>query len=202
MNQFFEVRGIPEVLESRPEVAHKPITREQLETIMEHNPQAILPVSGNCLEAVRVMDGGWVCVDFTRRPAAPRYKSKGGDGSTDLCCCWAVFPEQHWPTVMLKEYEGVWGTWQMVGTCYDLSKGKHAMNCCMMAKEIFGVVIASWDPSGRLLWKRDPESFPEELGTTPTIHGENIGDPITIDELADYWQQHKSRRRVNQEATV
>lgn len=69
--------------------------------------------------------------------------------------------------MMLKVYDGVWGPWQMVATCYDLAKGKHPYNCGMHAEEIFGVVIASWDLSGRLLWKRDPESFPEELGTAP-----------------------------------
>ena len=85
---------------------------------------------------------------------------------------------------MLKEYIGVWGPWQMVGTRYDLTKGKHPFNCGLEAKEIFGVVIASWDPSGRLLWKRDPESFPEELGTAPTIHGGNIGDPMPLKPTA------------------
>jgi len=180
LNQIFEARGIPEFLKNRPQANDKLMTREQLETIMEGNPQAIIPVSGDCLEGAQVMDGGWVCINFTRRPAPPRYKSKGGDGSSDLCCCYATFPGQSRPAVMLKEYDGVWGSWQMVGTRYDLSKGKHPYNCGMEAKEIFGVVIASWDPSGRLLWKRDPESFPGELGTAPTICGGNIGDPIRL----------------------
>ena len=184
MNQIYEVQGIPEVLEQRPEPRCRLITREELETIMEHNPRAIFPVSGDCLEAAQVFEGGWVCVDFTRRPAPPRYKSKGGDGSFDLCSCYAIFPGQSCPAVMLKEYIGVWGPWQMVGTRYDLTKGKHPFNCGLEAKEIFGVVIASWDPSGRLLWKRAPESFPEELGTVPTIHGGNIGDPMPLKPTA------------------
>lgn len=192
MKRIYEVPGIPEALEVRPVVGQSLMTRETLETIMEGNPQAIIPVSGDCLEGAQVMDGGWVCVDFTRRPAPPRYKSKGGDGSFDLCCCYAVFPGQHRPAVMLKQYTGVWGPWQMVGPRYDLSKGKHAMNCSFMAEEIFGVVIASWDPSGQLLWKRAPESFPVELGTTPTIHGENIGDPIPL----SVEQAEKVERRI------
>lgn len=178
MNQFFEVRGIPEVLPALPEISQRHITRAEVEIVMQRDPQAIIPVSGDCLEAVKVVNGGWVCVDFTRRPAPPRYKSKGVDGSSDLCCCYAVYPGQKGPAIMLKEYIGVWGPWQMVGTRYDLKKGKHMMNCAFEAKEIFGVVIASWDNGGRLLWKRDPSSFPEELGIAPTIRGENIGDPI------------------------
>ena len=107
MNQIFEVRGLLEQLGPLPQTSDHLITREQVEAIMEHNPRVILPVSGDCLEGARVMDGGWVCIDFTRRPAPPRYKSKGGDGSSDLCLCYAVFPGQHWPAMMLKEYLGV-----------------------------------------------------------------------------------------------
>ena len=42
----------------------------------------------------------------------------------------------------------------------------------MVAKRIFGVIVASYDQDGRLLWQRNPEEFPEELGTAPTIHGD------------------------------
>lgn len=184
MNQIYEVRGIPEILEPRPKPVHSIITRKQVETIMEHNPRAIFSVSGDCLEGARVLGSGWVCIDFTRRPAPPRYKSRGGDGSFDLCSCYAVFPGQKRPAMMLKRYDGVWSRWQMVSTCYDLTKGKHPYNCGMRALKIFGVVIASWGPSGRLLWKRDPESFPEKLGTVPTIHGGNIGDPMPLKQAA------------------
>lgn len=180
MVRIFEFRKLPEQLGPLPQTAGRLITREQVEVIMEHNPQAILPISGDCLEGAQVMDGGWACIDFTRRPAPPRHKSKGGDGSFDLCLCYAVFPGQRRPAMMLKRYDGVWGPWQMLSTCYDLTKGKHPYDCGMEAKEIFGVVVASWDPSGRLLWKRDPESFPTELGTAPAIHGSNIGDPIPL----------------------
>lgn len=68
------------------------VTVETIEAIMADGPCAILPVAGDCLEGVEVVDGGWVAVDFTRRPAPPRYKSKGGDGSSDLCLCYATFP--------------------------------------------------------------------------------------------------------------
>ena len=124
MEKFFTT-GIPQVLEPRPEVGHKLLTLEQVETIMEHNERAILPISGDCMERAGVVDGGWVAVDFTHFPAPPRYRSKGGDDSEDICMCYAVYPGQRFPSVMFKAYTGVWGTWQMVGTKFDLSKGKH-----------------------------------------------------------------------------
>lgn len=183
MNHKFFVLDIPKVLDPRPEIDDRLLTLEQVETIMEHNDQAILPTSGDCLEAVQVVDGGWVAVDFTRFPAPPRSKNKGGDGSTDVCMCYAVYPGRRVPAVMCKEYLGVWGPWQMVGTRYDLKKGKHRMDCGMEAKRIFGVVFASWDADGRLLWERARDSFPEQLGTMPTIHGDNIGDPLPLPEV-------------------
>ena len=147
---------------------------EDIETIIAEVPCAILPVSGDCLEAVDVVDGGWVAVDLTRRPAPPRYKSKGGDGSSDLCLCYATFPGAPGPMVMYKEYQGVWGPWQMVGTRYKSmwEGGKLRLNFGMVAKRIFGVIVVSYDRDGRLLWQRNPEEFPEELGTAPTIHGD------------------------------
>lgn len=181
--KIFFAAGIPKVLAPRPEAGRKLMTLEQIEIIMEHNPRAIIPVSGDCLEAAGVMDGGWVAVDFTRFPAPPRFKNRGGDGSEDLCMCYAVYPGQLRPAVMCKAYTGVWGTWQMVGTRYDLTKGKHRMNCGMEAQRIFGVVFASWDAEGRLLWQRDPDSFPDRLGTAPTIRGGNIGDPVPLPRL-------------------
>lgn len=180
MNQFFEVTDIPEHLGPRPRISPDLITHEQVLTIKEHNLQAIIPVAGDCLEGAQVMDGGWVCVDFTHFPAPPRRESEGGDGGFDLCLCWTVFPGQARPAVMCKRYGGVWGSWQMVTTCYDLSKGVHPYNCGMRALEIFGVIIASWTPGGRLLWKRDPEGFPAKLGTVPTLHGGNIGNPVSL----------------------
>ena len=67
------------------------LTLEEVESIMSETSQAIIPISGDCLEVAGVVDGGWVAVDFTRFPAPPRYKSKGGDGSIDLCLCAAPF---------------------------------------------------------------------------------------------------------------
>lgn len=182
-NPIFEVRGIPQTLKLRTATGGQTLTIEQVETIMEHNQRAIIHVSGDCLEAAQVVDGGWVEVDFTRFPAPPRYKSKGGDGSEDICLCYAVYPGQDDPTVMIKAYDGVWGTWQLVGTRYDLAKGSHCMNCGMEAIRIFGVVIASWEADGKILWKREPDSFPERLGTTHTVHGVNCGKPIPFGNI-------------------
>lgn len=147
---------------------------------MDQCSQAVFPVSGNCLEGAGVEDGGWVAVDFTRFPAPPRYKNNGGDGSVDLCLCYAVFPGQRRPTVMCKAYDGVWGAWQMVGTRYKSMwvGDKLRMNCGMRAEQIFGVIIASWGRDGELLWERDPDTFPDKLPSTPTIHGSNVSDPI------------------------
>ena len=86
MNHKIFVLDIPKVLDPRPEIDDRLLTLEQVETIMEHNDQAILPTRGDCLEAVQVVDGGWVAVDFTRLPAPPRSKNKGGDGSTESVC--------------------------------------------------------------------------------------------------------------------
>ena len=171
--------GIPKTLAPRPVIGRKILTLEVVEAIMGHSTQAITPIAGDCLEAVGVVNGGWVAVDFTRFPAPPRLKCQGGDGSEDLCLCYAVYPGQSVPTVMCKLYLGAWGTSQMVSTRYDLTKGKHQMDCGMEAQKVFGVVFASWDADGQLLWERDPDSFPEQLGTAPTIHGGNIGDPIS-----------------------
>ena len=49
---------------------------EDIEAIIAEVPCAILPVSGDCLAAVDVVDGGWVAVDFTRRPAPPRLATE------------------------------------------------------------------------------------------------------------------------------
>ena len=135
---------VPDSITPRP-IKPGVATVETIEAIMADGPCAILPVAGDCLEGVDVVDGGWVAVDFTRRPAPPRYRSKGGDGSSDLCLCYATFPGAPGPMVMYKEYQGVWGPWQMVGTRYKSvwEGGKLRLNCGMVAKRIFGVIVAS-----------------------------------------------------------
>jgi len=61
LEKFF-ITGIPQVLEPRPEMTSKLLTLEQVETIMEHNDRAILPISGDCMERAGIVDGGWVAV--------------------------------------------------------------------------------------------------------------------------------------------
>lgn len=150
-----------------------PLTQKEIEAILARTDREILPVAGDCLEALGVQDGGWVAVDFTRRPSPPRHKRRGGDGSVDICLCYATFPGRKQPAVMCKAYDGVWGPWQMVGTRY----GDGRQNCAMAAARIFGVVFASWGRDGALLWGRDLESFPEKLGEAPTIQGDV--EPVT-----------------------
>lgn len=149
-------------------------TLESVETMMAETDRAIIPVVGDCLEGVGVVDGGRVAVAFDRYPAPPRYRSRGGAGSVDLCLCYATFPGTKKPIVMCKAYDGVWGTCQMVGTRYkSLWDGdRFRPNCSMFAERIFGVIFASWDKEGNLLWEREPDSFQATLGTMPTIHGE------------------------------
>ena len=149
-------------------------TLKSVEAIMEETDRAIVPVVGDCLEGAGVQDGGRVAVAFDRYPAPPRHKSRGGDGSEDLCLCYATFPGARKPSVMLKAYDGVWGAYQMVGTRYKSmwDGDRFRPNCGMFAERIFGVIFASWDKDGNLLWERDLDSFPATLGSTPTIHGE------------------------------
>lgn len=149
-------------------------TLKSVEAIMEETDRAIVPVVGDCLEGAGVQDGGRVAVAFDRYPAPPRHKSRGGDGSEDLCLCYATFPGTRKPSVMLKAYDGVWGAYQMVGTRYKSmwDGDRFRPNCGMFAEKIFGVIFASWDKDGNLLWERDLNSFPATLGSTPTLHGE------------------------------
>lgn len=178
---------IPDRIKPKP-IQPSLTTLEDIEAIIAEGPCAILQVSGDCLEGVDVVDGGWVLVDFTRFPAPPRHKSKGDYGSSDLCFCYATFPGAPGPAVMYKEYQGVWGHWQMVGTRYkSMWEGdKLRLNCGMVAKRIFGVIVASYDRDGSLLWQRSPEEFPEKLGTASTIHGDVEPDIQTRKERFEH----------------
>ena len=152
-------------------------TLESVEAMMAETDRAIVPVVGDCLEGAGVQDGGWVAVAFDRYQAPPRYRNRGGDGSVDLCMCYATFPGTIEPTVMVKAYDGVFGSKQMVATMYKSmwNGGAFRPNCGMFAEKIFGVIFASWDKEGNLLWEREPDSFPATLETMPTIYGNNTG---------------------------
>ena len=69
-------------------------------------------------------------------------RDRGGDGSEDLCLCYATFPGTRKPTVMCKAYDGVWGAYQMVGTRYKSmwDGDRFRPNCGMFAERIFGVI--------------------------------------------------------------
>ena len=163
---------------------YQPGQTVDMETVTAMEGQMIFPVKGDCLEALGVVDGGFVAIDFTRFPLPPRYRSKGGDGSMDICACWATFPGKRSPSFMVKAYLGVWGTWLVVGTRYDLTKGEHQLDSAMEAQKVLGVVYASWDKDWNLLWARVPSSFPATIWTGQTIHGENIGDPMDVIQAA------------------
>jgi len=172
----YQVKGIPCLLKNRPVISTSFLAPEALKAIIAQHDQAIFPVSGDCLEAAQVMDGGWVAVDFIGRPAPPRHKSQGGDGSFDLCMCLTDYDHR---IVMLKAYDGKWGPMHMVSTRYAPdADGDFRLNIGMQAIEIYGVIFASWDRDGKLLWQRDPREYPEVLTDRPTIHGVNVGGPI------------------------
>lgn len=137
-----------------------PLFLARVEDAQSKHQQAAFPVIGDCLEGASVVDGGQVAVDFTRFPAPPRHKRKGGDGSFDLCLCYAVFPGHDRPSVMCKRYDGVWGSQHMVSTCYRQGLGKFRMDCGMAAEKIFGVIYASWVVMGNYCGSVTPPSSP------------------------------------------
>lgn len=129
---------------------------------------------GDCLEGMDVEDGGLVLIDKTKFPKPPRFKGKGGDGSSDICLCYYRWPSSG-SAVGLKRYYGVWGHLQMVSTCYKaVDDGPARMNALLDAMQIFGVAIASYGRDGKLLWKRDPNEFADSLGNAPTIGGDVV----------------------------
>ena len=157
---------------------------EAIELSMNPSHMALCAVVGDCLEGAGIVDGGSVLVDFSRRPAPPRSKSKGGDGSHDICLCYAGKNVAGTPSIMLKEYIGIWGNRIMVGTLYSREKHPGRLNHALTAKAILGVAIASFDSEENLIWKRNPDSFPAELNRAPSIHGDNIGDPRPLQPIS------------------
>lgn len=153
---------------------------ETIEAAMNPTHMALYEVCGDCMEAAGIVDGGLVLVDFSRRPAPPRYKGKGGDGSFDVCLCYADKRSPDHSITMVKEYIGVWGPWLMVGTRFSQKKHPERMNYVHRARAILGVVIASFDQDEKLIWERNPASFPEKIDLAQTIHGDNIGPPRSL----------------------
>ncbi len=141
---------------------------------MSAEGQAIIPVAGDCMEAVGIEDGGYIAVDFTHYPRPPRTE-EGKHVRGDPCLCYASAPGgEHPPAVMCKEYCGVW-MGPMVGTRYDNWKGgDYRMDCAFPATAILGVIFAAWGRDGRLKWRHNPAGFPTEPPGAPTITGANV----------------------------
>lgn len=161
--------------------AHTPRTGPTLAEVeaLTAEDSAVLPVVGDCMEGAGIPDGGFVAVSFRHFPRPPKYKKTSGFDRHDACLCWLTYRGRSYAGI--KEYDGVWGRVQMVGTRYKQYEDRgFRMNAGMFADRIFGVVFACWDPAGRPLWQRDLANYPRELGTTPTIHGDNIGDPQPV----------------------
>ena len=152
-----------------------------VELAKERSEFGAFPIAGHCMEGAGIVDGGTVVVDFTRYPRTPRYKSKGGDGSYDCCIC-KVDQNDH---LSVKRYDGKWGNIHCVSTMYRPEDSPYGpgMQQGSFAEKIYGVVIASYGKDGKLIWKRDPSTFPAELSEEPTIFGENCGDPMPVSGL-------------------
>lgn len=140
--------------------------------------KAIVPIAGDCMEGMDIMDGGCVAVDFTHYPR-PGRKENGKYIDGDPCICYASPPArgddepERPPIIMCKQYTGVW-IGHMVGTRYKQREGEWRMNAGFTAVAILGVVYASWGPDGKLLWEVDPNLFPTELPNKITVKGGNI----------------------------
>lgn len=174
----YQVEGTPSILHGPPQISAIGMTPDQMEIIMERDDQAVFPVVGDCMEKAGIEDGGWVAVDFTHMPRAPKY---GKDGYQDACMCLAVWPGKKFPDVMVKSYCGKWGSVHTVGTKYDNWKdGEYRIDVGLLAEKIYGVVFAIWGRDGRLKWKRDPAEFPTELPTVSTVRAGNVGDPEIV----------------------
>lgn len=143
----------------------------------------IIPVEGNCMEGAGIEDGGRVAVDFTHYPR-PGHWENGVHMRGDPCLCWATPPGELRSSLLCKVYDGVWYG-HMVSTCYRQEEGKpFRMNGGFRADLILGVVYASWSRDGRLLWERDPESFPDTLPARVTMQGGNT-DTGYVMEVAE-----------------
>lgn len=152
-------------------------TLAQIGAMALQNEYVIFPVDGDCLEGAGVPDGGFVAVCFTRFPRPPKFKGNSGRlERQDICLCWLDYAGRSYLAV--KAFDGIWGGWQMVATHYAHQSGR--LNRSIQAGRIFGVVFMCWDRTGRVIWQHDLNDFPTELGTTPTIHFDNAGDPIAI----------------------
>lgn len=150
------------------------------------NGRGIIPITGDCMEAVGIMDGGKVAVDFTHCPRPGRMED-GKWVHGDPCICYASAPAgdldapDNPPAILCKEYLGLTMFGQMVGTRYILPHKEHTMNGGFSAIAILGVVYASWGPDGTLMWETDPEMYPTTLPCRNTIKGANIGQVFVAD---------------------
>lgn len=154
------------------------ISLEEVFQAAMQSRQAVIPVKGDCMEGRDIMDGGQIAVDFTRRPR-PGRRENGKFIPGDPCLCYASFPSsdpdspRNPPVVMCKQYNGVW-IGHMVGTKYKQHPGEWRMDCGFPALAILGVVYASWDRDGKLLWKTDPDTYPTDLPDRCTFRSGNI----------------------------
>ena len=149
----------------------------------KNSDTAHMTVVGDCMEGFGICDGDIVKVDFRHMPKPPKYLKRDGEQYSDACLCYGTMPGQKYPCVMVKQYCGVMGYMQLVGTRYKRSGENLRMDCAFEPLAILGVVCAVYDSESNLKWERDTSLHPEEIGTKSTIKGVGISDPIRINEI-------------------
>ena len=164
------------------------VSKNTVTIIKKFRARAAFPVNGNCLAGAGIVHGDVIGVDFTRMPKPPKYKGSDGETHQDFCLCYARYPGQSNPAVMVKEYSGKWGLFQMVSTHPKQKPGQLTLGCAFPADEIFGVVFACWEKDGRLKWEIDVSDYPQTLPERSTIRGGNVGEPMTIGEAKEEMQ--------------
>lgn len=115
--------------------------------------QAIIPVTDDHLEGALIKKGGYVLVDFDRRPAplTPQRKRKGD--APDCCLCHVIFSSGK-SGLLLAEYENP----ESVRSHHseDANTGKLAW--IKRPNAIVGLIVASWDENGDIIWDSRKEN--------------------------------------------
>ncbi len=130
----------------------------------------ILPVKGDCLEGLGVVDRGFLLFDRTKMPLP---------NVDDICLCRSMLGDAgERNTAFVKRYAGLWGPWHSVNTC---RKGEGVIiQSGFFVSEIYATACACYASNGSLVWEKDLSGNPSELITKPTIKGVNMNDPMEV----------------------
>ena len=134
----------------------------------------LLPVKGDCLEKLGVMDGGFLLFDRTKMPLPD---------ADDVCLCRAMHGNAgNRSTVFVKRYDGLWGSWHSVSTCR--AGDGIVIQSGFFVSLIYATACACYAPGGALVWEKNLSGNPSELITKPTIKGISIGNPKEFPAIA------------------